>query len=149
MTLDEKIEVVIELLTRVLVKLEKLESEFNEVGLDPGMYRIALEIATSFSKPLVDTLEIARRAYSVIASLTEIDSISRAIVYTLSTCDSYSISELTKKVREIRGTSSRRIISDRVKGLIARGIVVNIGSNQRPKVMLKSCSEEGRSRKPD
>jgi len=84
MTLDEKIEVVIELLTRVLMKLEKLETELNRAGGDPYVYRISLELATFFSKPIVETLEAARRVYSVIAGFSEIDPICKAIIYVLS-----------------------------------------------------------------
>lgn len=48
MTLDEKIEVVIELLTRVLMKLEKLENVLNKADTDPTIYRISLELGTLF-----------------------------------------------------------------------------------------------------
>jgi hypothetical protein len=142
MTLDEKIEVVIELLTRVLMKLEKLETELNRAGGDPFIYQISLELATFFSKPIVETLEAARRVYSVIAGFSEIDPISKAIIYVLSACEPYSISEITRKVRELRGSSSRRIISDRLRGLEARGVVVNVGSPQRPRFTLKACGDD-------
>lgn len=147
MTLDEKIEVVIELLTRVLMKLEKLENVLNKADTDPTIYRISLELGTLFSKPIMETLEAARRVYSIIAGFTEIDPISKAIIYVLSACEPYSISEITRKVRELRGSSSRRIISDRLKGLEARGVVVNIGSPQRPRFILKACVGDDRGRK--
>ncbi|MGB9827448.1 MAG: ArsR family transcriptional regulator [Thermosphaera sp.] len=142
MTLDEKIEVVIELLTRVLMKLERLENELSKAGADPALYQISLELATLFSKPIMETLEAARRVYSIIAGFTEIDPISKAVIYVLSACEPYTISEITRKVRDLRGSSSRWIISDRLRGLEARGIVINIGSPQRPRFTLKACMDD-------
>jgi DNA-binding transcriptional ArsR family regulator len=61
------------------------------------------------------------------------DSISREIVKILFERDGQNISQITEKLKERRGTSSRRIVRERLKALQEKGVVVSRGS-ERSKV---------------
>ncbi|MFY9606413.1 MAG: transcriptional regulator [Thermoplasmata archaeon] len=56
------------------------------------------------------------------------DSISRDIVKVLFERDGQNISQITDKLKEMRGTSSRRIVRERLKGLEEKGVVKSKGS---------------------
>ena len=56
------------------------------------------------------------------------DSISRDIVKALFERDGQNISQITEKLKEMRGTSSRRIVRERLKELEAKGVVRSKGS---------------------
>ena len=47
-----------------------------------------------------------------------------------------------REVKRIRGKGSRRIISQKLRILEAMNIVINNGSEKRPKYMLKECVEK-------
>jgi DNA-binding transcriptional ArsR family regulator len=61
------------------------------------------------------------------------DSISREIVKILFDRDGQNISQITEKLKERRGTSSRRIVRERLKTLEEKGVVLAKGS-ERAKV---------------
>ena len=61
------------------------------------------------------------------------DSISREIVKILFDRDGQNISQITQKLKERRGTSSRRTVRERLKELQDKGVVVSRGS-ERAKV---------------
>ncbi len=56
------------------------------------------------------------------------DSISRDIVKVLFERDGQNISQIAEKLKELRGTSSRRIVRERLKELEAKGVVRAKGS---------------------
>lgn len=56
------------------------------------------------------------------------DPISRDIVKVLFERDGQNISQITEKLRTMRGSSSRRIVRDRLKELEAKGVVRSKGS---------------------
>lgn len=56
------------------------------------------------------------------------DSISRDVVKVLFERDGQNISQITDKLKEMRGTSSRRIVRGRLKELEAKGVVRSKGS---------------------
>jgi len=56
------------------------------------------------------------------------DSISRDIVKVLFERDGQNISQITDKLKETRGTSSRRIVRERLKDLEEKGVVRSKGS---------------------
>jgi hypothetical protein len=56
------------------------------------------------------------------------DSISRDIVKVLFERDGQNISQITDKLKDMRGTSSRRIVRERLKGLEEKGVVRAKGS---------------------
>lgn len=140
--MDEKIEVIINLLKEMIAKLQSLEETMSRAGLDPTYYQTAVLLSTSFSLPFIKSLEAVRKIYSILSGLVSINPISKAILLSLSTCEPLSISEISRRVREIRGSSSRRIISDRINGLLIKGVIINVGNTHRPKFMLKACTEK-------
>ena len=58
------------------------------------------------------------------------DSISREIVKILFDRDGQNISQITQRLKERRGTSSRRTVRERLKELQDRGVVVSRGSER-------------------
>ena len=58
------------------------------------------------------------------------DSISRDIVKVLFERDGQNISQITDKLKEMRGTSSRRIVRERLKLLEEKGVVKGKGSSR-------------------
>lgn len=144
-----------ELLYRILLKLEELsnrisriEAYLNSLGLNQEVLRISLQLTAVTSKSIATTLEYAMRAWKVIEGLSGLCPISRSIIAALSDCSELSISDIYRRVKKLRGTASRRIISERVKVLESRGVVINVGTEARPKYVLKVCRqrEEGKSR---
>ena len=58
------------------------------------------------------------------------DSISRDIVKVLFERDGQNISQITDKLKEMRGTSSRRIVRERLKELEAKGVLRSKGNTK-------------------
>lgn len=58
------------------------------------------------------------------------DPISRDIVKVLFERDGQNISQITERLKEMRGTSSRRIVRERLKELEAKGVVGAKGSSK-------------------
>src|SRR4030042_567965 len=58
------------------------------------------------------------------------DPISRDIVKVLFERDGQNISQITDKLKDMRGTSSRRIVRERLKELEAKGVVKSKGSSR-------------------
>ncbi len=58
------------------------------------------------------------------------DSISRDIVKVLFERDGQNISQITDKLKDMRGTSSRRIVRERLKLLEEKGVVKSKGSSR-------------------
>ena len=58
------------------------------------------------------------------------DPISRDIVKVLFERDGQNISQITDKLKEMRGTSSRRIVRERLKELEAKGVVRSKGTTK-------------------
>jgi len=64
------------------------------------------------------------------------DSISRDIVQVLFERDGQNISQITEKLKEKRGTSSRRIVRERLKTLEEKGVVRGKGSSRSKEYWL-------------
>ena len=58
------------------------------------------------------------------------DSISRDIVKVLFERDGQNISQITDRLKDMRGTSSRRIVRERLKNLEEKGVVKSKGSSK-------------------
>jgi DNA-binding transcriptional ArsR family regulator len=71
------------------------------------------------------------------------DEFAKDIILTLARKGPRNISQLTRDIREDRGTASRRIISERVDRLIESGIVRETKMGPSRKLELGSQDEEG------
>jgi len=139
---EDRISRLEELLLKVVERLEYIESMLKTLGLDNETLSIASRLVIAFSKPATSALDAARRVVSITNSLPYIDPITRSIVEALSDCSSLSVSEITRRVRELRGTASRRIVRERLYRLVRIGVVVPT-NGKRPKYMLKTCIDRG------
>ncbi len=141
MNVDERLARLEKLMMELITRIERLESILASTSdRESKEIMIASRLAISLSLPALRALEASRRLMELVsAKSSELDEISQSILEVLSTCNKYSISEITRKVRLIRGKASRRIIRERLKMLESRGYVVNIGTCDRPKYVLSSC----------
>jgi len=64
------------------------------------------------------------------------DPISRDIVKVLFERDGQNISQITDKLKSMRGTSSRRIVRERLKGLEEKGVIKGKGSSRSKEYWL-------------
>jgi len=64
------------------------------------------------------------------------DSISRDIVKVLFERDGQNISQITEKLKDMRGTSSRRIVRERLKVLEEKGVIKGKGSSRSKEYWL-------------
>jgi DNA-binding transcriptional ArsR family regulator len=137
MSSDDTLKRVEELLEYIVRKLERLEELLTTLSNDPT-YAMAVELTLYFSIPVQRAVKLARELVILLKGVPESDPITKAILEVLASSESgVSISELTRRVRRVRGTASRRIISERIKLLESRGIVEVVRSGNVAKVYLK------------
>jgi len=137
MSSDDMLKRVEELLEYIVRKLERLEELLTTLSNDPT-YAMAVELTLYFSIPVQRAVKLARELVILLKGVPESDPITKAIVEVLASSESgVSISELTRRVRRVRGTASRRIISERIKLLESRGIVEVVRSGNVAKVYLR------------
>ena len=111
------------MLEDVLRRLEKLETLLKTLSIDP-VSSLAIELALTYSEPAHKVVMLAKKVVEIQRRLGERDPISRAIVEALTVKGSpLTLSELTREVRALRGTASRRIIAERVRKLERMGVV--------------------------
>jgi len=139
--LEERLERLERVLEDVLSRLDRVERMLHALGIDESMLTIASHLVLSFSTPAIEALEASRRVLEILDRFRIRDPISESIIEALSGCESLSISEVTRRVRLLRGRASRRIVRERLKTLETRGVVVNVGSRERPRYILSSCLE--------
>lgn len=129
-----------ELLEYVVRKLERLEELLATISNDPT-YAMAVELTLYFSLPAQKAIKLARELVFLLRGVPEADPITKAILEVLASSESgISISELTRRVRKIRGTASRRIVSERVKLLESKGLVQVRRSGNIARVYLRRGS---------
>ena len=139
---EERLSRLEEILARVLSRLESIEKHLKALGISDDALSSAFRLVTTFSLPAAAALEASKRTIEVVRALGGIDSISKSVIEALSSCEELSISEITRRVRALRGSASRRIIRGRLKVLEEKGVVVNVGG-KKPRYVLKSCLEKG------
>ncbi len=142
-TLEERLERLERLLLDAVRRLERLEELLSSMGSEAA---IAARLATTFSMPAYAAIEAARRVARLYARVG--DPVSRAVLEALADCDPHSISEVTRRVRELRGTASRRIVRERLNMLASRGMVLVVEQGGKKLYRLASCEkgvEEGRT----
>ncbi len=136
---EDRLERLEKLVETILYKLEQIESMLRSTG-DPELM-IAAELVSAFSLPATKSLEAASIVMDIMKKIRLPDPISRAIVEVMSTCEPLTISEITRRVRELRGKASRRIIRERLKRLEEKQIVVQTGEKRRHYI-LRKCLEK-------
>ena len=126
-----------ELLEHIVRKLERLEELLTTLSNDPT-YTMAVELTLYFSIPVQRAIKLARELVILLKEVPGSDPITKAILEVLASSESgISISELTRRVRKIRGTASRRIISERIRLLESRGVVEVVRSGNVAKIYLR------------
>ena len=139
MDIYERIKRLEKMLEELMNRLNNIEEKLRTLGIEQPTLSIASQLVIAFSMPAIQALEASRRAIAAISKLSVIDPINEAIIEVLSSCEALSISEITRRVRVLRGSASRRIIRERLKRLEILDIVVNVGSSDRPKYILNEC----------
>jgi DNA-binding transcriptional ArsR family regulator len=135
-TLEKRLERLERLLLDAVRRLEKLEELLSSMGSEAA---VAARLATVFSMPAYAAIEAARRITRLYPRVS--DPVSRAVLEALADCEPHSISEVTKRIRELRGTASRRIVRERLSLLASRGIVLVEEHGGRRLYRLASCRE--------
>ncbi|MEM0355455.1 MAG: hypothetical protein QXO78_00505 [Desulfurococcaceae archaeon] len=132
-----------QLLKDILKKLEFIENRLKL--LDYGFSELisVSEIVSLLSLPIGYAVDAAKR-FLEIARSYKLDPISIDIVKILSICEGFNVSEITRRLRDLRGRASRRIVRERLRILESKGIVFNKGSTNRPKYVLRKCIEESK-----
>ncbi|OYT51662.1 MAG: hypothetical protein B6U76_10765 [Desulfurococcales archaeon ex4484_217_2] len=110
-------------------KLRAIEKTIEALGINPEI-------------PATIALEASRRIVETIKTMGGRDDISLAIIEALGDCNPLTISELTRKVRTLRGKASRRIIRERVRKLIEANVLATVVEGRRVKVVLAKCLEK-------
>ena len=114
-------------------KIEDLQESMSKVS---GPYSQLLEYIERFQKISTSyfrLLDLYQRngAISPDVLIPGVkDSISRDIVKVLFERDGQNISQITDKLKEMRGSSSRRIVRERLKSLEEKGVVKAKGSER-------------------
>jgi len=139
MNLEERIKEIECLLRKIIERLQYLEKMLELSENDRKLIERAMNLIINLSIPVSKALEAAYRISLVAKSIQNYDPISRSIIEALSTCEMLSISEIERRVRGLRGSASRRIISARIRTLMSLGIVIRSNNTTRPKYMLKVC----------
>lgn len=136
---EDRLERLERLVETILYKLEQIESMLRSTG-DPELM-IAAELVSAFSLPATKSLEAASIVMDIMKRIKLLDPISRAVVEVMSTCEPLTISDITRRVRELRGRASRRIIRERLKRLEEKQIVILTGE-KRKLYTLRKCLEK-------
>lgn len=137
-----------QLLENILIRLDRLENILRTLSIDP-VSSLAIELALTYAEPAHKAVKLARKVVEVERRLGEHDPIARAIVEALAVKEKpMTLSELTREVRMLRGTASRRIITERVRKLESKGIVKTKRTGRKTLVHLErsgsSNAEESR-----
>jgi len=126
---EERLEELSRKLDEILRRLEALE---NALGLleQLGFLPELMNLLSGGTQLYTSRLRALRRVLAAEKLLRELgpgDEISRCIIEVLAEEGPMNISEITRAVRERRGTASRRIIRERLEELLERGLVVEVG----------------------
>jgi len=120
---EERLARIERLLEAVLRKLQVLEEYLTMSGADPEA-SLAVELAMVFSLPAHEAVRMASKVMELARMAGISDPISIAILEVLATSNKpLSVSEVTRRVRRVRGTASRRIVAERIRRLSDKGLV--------------------------
>ncbi|MGB9816786.1 MAG: hypothetical protein ACPLQS_04185 [Desulfurococcaceae archaeon] len=138
LSLLEELVFKLDLLLRKLSELEKVISKAIGTNSDINPAASLIMSTTTFQIAYESTLRVLK----LLTKFKGLDPISKTIIQVLSSCQKLSIMSIYREVKRIRGKGSRRIISQKLRILEAMNIVINTGSEKRPKYMLKECVEK-------
>ena len=114
-------------------KMDNVEDSLSKVAQPYGQLLDYIERFQKISSSYFKMLGLYQR-YGAISPDLLIpgvkDSISRDIVKVLFERDGQNISQITDKLKDMRGTSSRRIVRERLKELEEKGVVKAKGSSK-------------------
>ncbi|MFZ8783265.1 MAG: ArsR family transcriptional regulator [Desulfurococcaceae archaeon] len=148
MSSREKSTDVLSILEKLLLRIEEISSRLDRVerllrrsrSVDSAEYLSRL--LSVVEGPFYLALQSLIRVWIILSKLGRVDPITEAIIYVLSTCSALNIMEIYRRVRDVRGRASRRIIASKLRVLEASGVVVNAGTIRRPRYVLRECLEE-------
>ncbi len=120
---EERLARIERLLEVVLRKLQVLEEYLTMSGADPEA-SLAVELAMVFSLPAHRAVRMASKVMELARMAGISDPISIAILEVLAVSNKpLTVSEVTRRVRKVRGMASRRIVSERIRKLSDKGLV--------------------------
>jgi len=120
---EERLARIEKLLEVVLRKLQVLEEYLTASGADPEA-SLAVELAMVFSLPAHRAVRMASKVMELARMAGISDPISIAILEVLAVSSRpLTVSEVTRRVRKVRGTASRRIVAERIHKLSDKGLV--------------------------
>ncbi len=126
-----------EMLENILIRLDRLENILKALSVDP-ISSLAIELALTYAEPAHRAVKLARKVVEIQRRLGEHDPIARAIIEALAVKEGpMTLSELTREVRMLRGTASRRIIAERVRKLESKGILKTRKAGKKTLVYLE------------
>jgi len=139
-SLEERLNYIEKLVSEILDRLRRIEKLLG--GEERAIIETASILVAGSLMPAAMALEAARRVVEATRRAGGLDPISRSIIEALSSCEELSASEITRRVRSIRGTASRRIVTDRLRRLERRGLVNRYGEGPKTRYILSNCIEE-------
>ena len=122
-------------------KMESVEDALSKVS---GPYTQLLEYIDKFQRisgSYFKMLSLYQRHGAISPDLLipgVKDSISRDIVKVIFERDGQNISQITEKLKDMRGSSSRRIVRERLKSLEEKRVVYSKGSSRSKEYWLTS-----------
>ncbi len=120
---EERLARIERLLEMVLRKLQVLEEYLAMSGADPEA-SLAVELAMVFSLPAHKAVRMASKVMELARMAGISDPISITILEVLAISNKpLTVSEVTRRVRKVRGTASRRIVTERIRKLSDKGLV--------------------------
>ncbi|WP_048061571.1 helix-turn-helix domain-containing protein [Hyperthermus butylicus] len=65
-----------------------------------------------------------------------------AVLEALAGCEALSVSEITRRVKALRGSASRTTIRSRLAALVEAGVVERLGNGVTARYRLRSCGKD-------
>ncbi len=130
------------LLTETVRRLEIIQGAVE--GDPEARYMVMLTLkALQLNRGGLEVASAALRAERFLEARNLADGINRAIVESLAFQGPMNISEITRAVKKLRGTASRRIISERVRRLAALGLIREVGGGRGRRYELITGGRQG------
>jgi len=135
--IEERLRRIEDLLTMLLKRVEELERLVREVNPQAPPISLAGRLMLAFSMPALRALEAASAVLKLIPRVEAEDELTGTIVEALAATEGeVTISELTRRVKTLRGKASRRVMAERVRRLYSKGLVSLRRSGNRVYVRL-------------